>query len=633
MTFIKEKLTNKYLIAVLIVLEICMLFLAYKSFSNKSIVLDDVQFKPISNTEMFAFFIEQEDGLYKKTEDSTWPSTGYRFNSKKSGCINQDGELIADALKFKNDSVTVEVGVTGYCYLYFDIFAEAYAIYTDSNQTLTFLRSRTPINPGDEYNGETINEVYRGFEKYIYTSKSEVPWNSYNTGNMLYNIVVEEEIMPISTAYWFSDYNILESIEIDLTNINTSQVIDMSYMFFETNAQIWDLSGWDTSNVTNMTHMFDSLDTDGYCTSQIIGIEDWDVSNVTNMSYMFANSVGSELTNVPDISNWDVSNVTEMSWMLSDSSLDNVVDISEWDVSNVKNMQGMFAGTNVSNLSNITKWDVSNVTDMGSMFSFSITYEDINLTGWDVSNVVYYNDFLFSSGFDWIENQQIIPPVWENVYFGVYSETDKSLRIYSNLGSVEIPKIGDLYNGRAVTQVYNISLTNKPVECNNTITPTSIVVEDEINVFIGSQWFYNCTMVSSIDVTKLNMSNATQTYAMFYNVGKDASVGNFPVLGINEWDVSNITNMSYMFSGFSSDLDLTDWDVSNVTSMGAMFQDATMSDVGDITGWVTSNVTDMSYMFDGPQLTLDLSGWDVSKVTSYDNFSAPDSQITPPDFG
>ena len=66
---------------------------------------------------------------------------------------------------------------------------------------------------------------------------------------------------------------------------------------------------------------------------------------------------------------------------------------------------------------------------------------------------------------------------------------------------------------------------------------------------------------------------------------------------VSEWDVSNVTDMSYLFYEASSfNQDVSEWDVSNVTDISRMFHSASSFNQ-DVSEWDVSNVTDMSYMF------------------------------------
>ncbi|MFK7950096.1 MAG: BspA family leucine-rich repeat surface protein [Saprospiraceae bacterium] len=82
-------------------------------------------------------------------------------------------------------------------------------------------------------------------------------------------------------------------------------------------------------------------------------------------------------------------------------------------------------------------------------------------------------------------------------------------------------------------------------------------------------------------------------------------------------DLSNVTNMSYMFRNANSfNQDIGTWDVSNVTNMGHMFRNASSFNQ-NIGGWDVSNVTNMSYMFhNANSFNQDIGTWDVSNVTN-----------------
>ena len=70
---------------------------------------------------------------------------------------------------------------------------------------------------------------------------------------------------------------------------------------------------------------------------------------------------------------------------------------------------------------------------------------------------------------------------------------------------------------------------------------------------------------------------------------------------LDEYDTSNVTDMSCMFDGCSSleSLDLSGFDTSNVTDMFNMFDGCSSLESLDLSGFDTSNVTDMSKMFYG----------------------------------
>ena len=73
-----------------------------------------------------------------------------------------------------------------------------------------------------------------------------------------------------------------------------------------------------------------------------------------------------------DVSNFDTSNVTDMSSMFDGCESLQKLDVSNFDTSNVTDMYGMFYNCSSLQELDVSNFDTSNVTDMSAMF-FSCT--------------------------------------------------------------------------------------------------------------------------------------------------------------------------------------------------------------------------------------------------------------------
>ena len=169
------------------------------------------------------------------------------------------------------------------------------------------------------------------------------------------------------------------SFNADISKWDVSNVEDMGSMFNGAISFNADISGWDVSNVRDMACMF------AYATSFNQPIGEWKVSNVRDMAAMFNEATS---FNQP-IENWDVSRVKDMDSMFYCATSFNQ-DISDWDVSKVENMRCMFIGAKAFN-QDISGWDVSNVTEMRYMFYEAKSFNQ-DLSSWDISNVEYIDD-------------------------------------------------------------------------------------------------------------------------------------------------------------------------------------------------------------------------------------------------
>ena len=146
--------------------------------------------------------------------------------------------------------------------------------------------------------------------------------------------------------------------------------------------------------------------------------------------------------------------------------------------------------------------------------------------------------------------------------------------------------------------------------------------------------FSSCHSLRKIDFGKIDTSNVTNLCGMFW--GCHFLRGDtLAAAGIGGWDVSGVTDMSYLFCGCeisfdsSSDsyggcLDLNGWDTAQVTNMSGMFSSAfwRLEEIR-FDGWDTSNVTDMSGLFreafSSRLAVLDLGGWNTSSAVNMES--------------
>ena len=128
-----------------------------------------------------------------------------------------------------------------------------------------------------------------------------------------------------------------------------------------------------------------------------------------------------------------------------------------------------------------------------------------------------------------------------------------------------------------------------------------------------SQMFFNCRSLTSLDLSKFDTSNVTDMSYMF------AGCNSLTSLDVSNFNTSEVTDMSDMFAGCNSltSLDVSKFNTSNVTSMGGMFSSCSRLTSLDLRIFDTSNVTSMGGMFSScSSLTsLDLRNFDTSKVT------------------
>lgn len=108
-------------ILLLLLIEITLIFFMGNIFfknGNSQVIIDEKMLK----NDMFAIMIEQSDGTYIESNLKKWPSD-MKYNNELSGCIDNYGNIIENALSYDINSNTfiLYTATTSSCYLYFDL--------------------------------------------------------------------------------------------------------------------------------------------------------------------------------------------------------------------------------------------------------------------------------------------------------------------------------------------------------------------------------------------------------------------------------------------------------------------------------------------------------------------------------
>ncbi|EFQ8042067.1 BspA family leucine-rich repeat surface protein, partial [Listeria monocytogenes] len=176
----------------------------------------------------------------------------------------------------------------------------------------------------------------------------------------------------------FNYCSVLE--ELDVSNFDTSSVTTMRDMFGSSGKlEKLDVSNFDTSSVTTMQAMFYG------CTSlEELDVSNFDTNSVTNMSYMFYNCAGLEEL---DVSNFDTSSVTNMYGTFVGCNSLEELDVSNFDTSSVTTMQAMFNACRALEKLDVSNFDTSSVTTMQAMFENCTGLGELDVSNFDTSSV------------------------------------------------------------------------------------------------------------------------------------------------------------------------------------------------------------------------------------------------------
>ena len=280
------------------------------------------------------------------------------------------------------------------------------------------------------------------------------------------------------------------------------------------------------------------------------------------------------------------------------------------EFSSLVNMSSAFTCCYVLKSVDLSKVNFSNITDLAWTFTGCHSLV-LDCSNWDVSNVTSYGHFNNDAP------NVTLPKAWQPTAFAVYSTDDGSLDFYKREFR-KLPKIGDTFEGKTVTEVYTGIETTRytPIDYNDSNGATNVpwysrssdcksvsVVDNGIKPINLAFWFHRFKNCISFDVSKLDTSSTLGIEHIFY-------------------DCENVKN-----------LDLSTWDLSHCESAVSAFAYCYNLESIEFGSIPTANFKSYGcyWMFsDCSKLSLDCSEWviDPSAIQYAFNSGAPN--VIPP---
>ena len=475
----------------------------------------------------------------------------YNCTSLMGGCYTTYDENHVDAAYAHIDGGPDNPGY------FIDMGPETYACYTSSNTTLTFYY--------DNMRGCRSGTAYD-----LNTGSNDAGWDTDGTRTDVTRVVFDPsfaDARPTTTFDWFYMMNNLESIT-GLSYLNTSEVTNMGHMFNSCyKLTSFDLSGFNTSKVTAMNCMF--YDCRNLQTIYVgTGWSTAAVTNSENMFYKCSSLVGGQGTTYSS-SHVDAAYAHIDGGTSNPGYLTAKTEAYAWYTPS--NTTLTFCYDNQRGSRTGTTYDLNTGNEIPLWFTDGICE--------NVTRVVFNSSFANArptTTHHWFWPMRNLESITGLKYLNTSEVTDMSY-MFSNCES----------------------LTSLDVSTFNTSKVTSMAV-----------MFWGCTKLTSLDVSNFNTSNVTSMQSMF------GHSNNLTSLDLSGFDTHNVTVMYEMFSDCwqLKTLDLGGFNTSKVTSMRAMFYGCTdLETIYARNDWNTAAVGNSVDMFFN---CIRLVG---GKGTTYDN--------------
>ena len=446
--------------------------------------------------------------------------------------------------------------------------AYAYYEYDDNSLNFSYDDNKSYYSKSSDYIVYSLN-----------TGSNTPAWNSRATSiEAVYFGSSFANYKPTTCYRWFDGMTNLEEVDV-ISYLNTSNVTRMDYMFRNcSKLTSLNLSTFNTQNVTTMYAMFD-----GCSKLTSLNVSGWSNTKVTDMALMFDGC--SSLPSI-NLSNFKTPSAKTMSCMFLNCKKLTSINVSSFTTSNVTTFYRMFDGCSSLTSLDLSGFSAAKITSSDGMnfilngcsalktLKLSSTmagcsyYTDYSCTGIGSTSspctLSYPTSVSLSSSFSTITADYV---KWKGGYFK--SSNMRGYTIYKK------PTIafcyGDSYTPDSGWTLYELNTgESTPAWHSKASEVTGVIFFDNfINARPTScyRWFDGMVNLSTFNqiASNLNTSKVTTMAFMFYNCSELTSIN------VSNFNTSNATNMAGMFQGCTSltSLNIRNFNMSNLTSTGS----------------------------------------------------------------
>lgn len=469
-----------------------------------------------------------------------------------------------------------------------------YKMATNADKTL-YIASE---NKEYTYNGMTITPDKEAAE-------GSYPWNAWasrSKENLLTeHIVVLDDLHLNTCARLFEGLAQAQDIA-GLDHLTTAQVTDFSYMFSGLREmKNLDASMLDTSAGTTFEGMFFTLGKT-LNSGGVLNVTGFDTSKGTNLNSMFS---GVKLT-IVGASALNTSSAEDFTGMFRECGATEL-DISGYDMSNAKNVESMFYSmVDLKHISLPKRFITSSVQEADYLFGFDNKLESVECDGWDFSGVesssqgvnnLFMNCEslksidLHSCNFSNVKSAQGMFKGCKNLETADLSGCDfSSCRSFynafqncKNLKTVNLSNVTFLGSSSNMGGFMSCFKGCASLEAVGPYVEAGIKTAglNLLGIKSFASMFDSCTSLKSVNLSGMDVSEATQASSMF------KGCTNLETVNLSGWKAQNATTFEGIFSGCSnlSSVNLDGFEAPSVSTSSSMFSNCAKLTAIDLTGF------------------------------------------------